>query len=240
MIEVRVAADYEAMSVLAAEYVVEAVAAKPDASIVLPTGNSPLGLYAELAALFRRGQFDPSCLRLFQLDAYLGVAPDAPRSVYFSLERDVLVPLEIERNRVVRLPGDSDDPLAACRAYDQALAASGGYDIAVLGLGPNGHLGFNDPPADPASTTRVVGLAEASIVAAAAKLGGRARVPNRALTAGMAQLLAAKQTLLLVSGEPKREILQRTVEGPITPGVPASYLQHAAKVTIMADRAAWP
>ncbi len=240
MLKIHVSDTYETMSRAAAECVIEAVAAKPAASIVLPTGNSPLGLYAELVAGYRRGEFDPARLRIFQLDAYLGVAPDDPRSVYSRLERDVLIPLDIAPARVVRLPGDTDDPGAACRAYDDAVAASGGYDISVLGIGPNGHLGFNDPPADPTSSTRVVELAEASIVAAAAKLGGRDRVPRRALTAGMAPLLAAGQTLLLVSGESKRDILQRSLQGPISPDVPASFLQRSSNVTVFADRAAWP
>src|SRR5205807_8145018 len=117
--------------------------------------------------------------------------------------------------------------------------SAGGYDLSVLGLGPNGHLGFNEPPCDAEVPTRMVELTEASIESNTHYWGGRERVPRRAVTAGMAQLLAARQTLLVVSGAHKREILLRAVIGPITPDVPASYLQQVANVTVLADRAAW-
>ena len=134
------------------------------------------------------------------------------------------------------------DPEAVCRAYDAAVAAAGGFDLSVLGLGPNGHLGFNEPPADPDSPTRVVTLTEASVESNARYWGGRDQVPRQALTAGMAALLAARQTLLLVSGAHKRAILRQTVAGPATPDCArVSYLQQAANVDrARRPRPAWP
>jgi glucosamine-6-phosphate deaminase len=199
-----------------------------------------MGVYRELAARRQRGDFDGSRLRIFQLDAYLGLMPGDPRSLYGWLARSVLEPLGIPEANVVRLPGDSPDPAAACRAYDAAVRAAGGFDLSVLGLGPNGHLGFNEPPCDASAPTRVVALTEASIQSNARYWGATARVPRAAITAGMEVLLAARQTLLLVSGEHKRVILRRAVAGPVTAELPASYLQQAAEVTIVADRAAWP
>jgi glucosamine-6-phosphate deaminase len=231
--------DYAALSRAGADYVAGLIAANPAAAIVVATGNTPMGVYRELAARHAAGALDTRRLRVFQLDAYLGLAPTDRRSLFRWMDESFLAPLGIRPEQVVRLPGDAPDPAAACRAYDAAVAAAGGFDLAILGLGPNGHLGFNEPPADPSLPTRVVRLSEQSIVSNAGYWGGRDAVPPEALTCGMAQLLAARSTLLLVSGAHKRDILRRTVEGPATPDVPASLLQGAQGVTVLADRAAW-
>jgi glucosamine-6-phosphate deaminase len=238
--ELIVVEDYEAMSQMAADHVAAFIRAKPDANVVLPTGATPVGLFRELAARWQRGELDTSRLRVFQLDAYLGESPDDPGSLYGAMVRSFLDPLQIRPDQVVRLPGDTDDPIATGEAYANAVRGAGGLDLAVLGLGPNGHLGFNEPPASATSPTRVVELTEESIVANATYWGGVDKVPRRALTAGMDLLLVAGQTILLVSGEHKRDILRRALVGPITPEVPASYLQRVPFVTVIADRAAWP
>ena len=238
--ELLVTEDYNALSRTGADLMAALIAAKPDAAIVLATGDTPMGMYRELAERRRRGELDASRLRVFQLDAYLGLAPDDPRSLYGWMQRAFLDPLGVPPENVVRLPGDAADPEAACRVYDLAVQAAGGFDLAVLGLGPNGHLGFNEPPSTPDAPTRVVDLTEESLASNARYWGGREQVPRRAMTAGMAQLLSARQTLLLVSGAHKRAILHRTICGPATPDVPSSYLRQAANVTILADRAAWP
>jgi glucosamine-6-phosphate deaminase len=227
------------MARVAAERIAQLIAAKPDAALVLATGNTPLGTYAELAARVHRAGLDTARLRVFQLDEYLGIAPGDRRSLSGWMDRAVLGPLAIPDANVVRLPSDATDPDAACRAYDAAVAAAGGIDLAVLGLGPNGHVGFNEPPVGPAAPTRVVDLTDASVASNARYWGGSDQVPRRALTAGMTVLLGARHTLLLVSGAHKREILRRAIEGPVTPDVPASYLQRAANAAVVADEAAW-
>lgn len=238
--KVIVVADYEALSRAGADLVAAAIAANPAANLVVATGETPMGLYRELARRHRDGLLDTSSLRVFQLDAYLGLAPDDRRSLYRWMRESFLDPLGIPPERVVRLPGAAADPLAACRAYEDALRQAGGLDLSILGLGPNGHLGFNEPPADPRSPTRVVDLTEESLESNARYWGGRDQVPSRALTAGMGVLLAARQTLLVVAGERKRPILRRVLDGPPTPDVPASFLARAAGVTVIADRAALP
>lgn len=233
-------ADYEAVGRAGADLLAEVFARNPAATVILATGETPMGMYRELAERRQRGELDASRLRVFQLDAYLGLAPDDRRSLYGWMLRSFLEPLGVPPDNVVRLPGDSADPDEVCRAYEEAVTSAGGIDLAVLGLGPNGHLGFNEPPADPASPTRVVTLTPESVESNARYWGGADQVPRRALTAGMAVLLAARQTLLVVAGERKRAILQRTLYGPITPDVPASYLRQASGVTVIADRAALP
>ncbi len=231
--------DYEAVSRAAADHIAKYVKAHPTANVVLATGSSPMGAYQDLARLRAEGAFDPSRLRIFQLDAYLGLAPDDRRSLFRWLKESFLDPLAIQPEQVVRLPGDTPDPQAICKAFDDAVAAAGGFDLSVLGVGMNGHLGFNEPPADPSSPTRLVDLTEESLDSNADYWGGRDLVPRRAITAGLAGLLAARHTLLLASGARKHDILRQTVEGPQTGDVPASFLQGAAKVTVIADRAAW-
>ncbi|MCS6849208.1 MAG: glucosamine-6-phosphate deaminase [Anaerolineae bacterium] len=233
-----VANDYADLSRVAAERIAAAVARKPDAAIVLATGNTPMGAYAELARMQRAGAFDATHIRPFQLDAYLGIPFDDERALYGWLERAFLRPLGIARERVVMLPDGAPDPEAACRAYDAAVDAAGGFDLAVLGLGPNGHLGFNEPPSPADAPTRRVILTEASLNSNGPYWGGRDRVPREAITCGMRHLLAARETLLLVSGAHKREILRATLYGPVTSDVPASLLRLAGKVTVIADAAA--
>jgi glucosamine-6-phosphate deaminase len=156
--------------------------------------------------------------------------------LYGWMRRSFSEPLALPSERVVRLHGDAPDPEQECRAFDRAIEQAGGLDLTILGLGPNGHLGFNDPPADPTSPSRVVDLTPESIAGSSRYWGDEEQVPKRALTVGMAQLLAARAYLLLVSGERKRDILHRALHGPVTPDVPASYLQQASNVTVIADR----
>ena len=232
--------DYEALSVAAAENLAAAVSANPTAVLLLATGESPMGLYRAITALRARGELETSGLRIVQLDEYLGVTPDDRRSLYRWLSEAVLQPWGIPDSQVVRLRGDAPDPQDACRRFEEAVRARGGIEISVVGIGLNGHLGFNEPPSGPEDRTRVVALTEASIGSNAAYWGGRDQVPPQALTAGMDLLLAAHRTLLVASGERKREILHRAVAGPMTLEVPASFLQQASNVTVIADTAAWP
>jgi glucosamine-6-phosphate deaminase len=240
MLEILIFDDHAALSREAARRMAELIRGTPALAIVPATGETPMLAYQELARLRAQDAgLDTTRLRVFQLDEYLGLNPDDQRSLYGWLVRSLVEPLGIPAEQVVRLPGDAPDPAAAAGEYDRAVAAAGGFDIAVLGLGPNGHLGFNEPPAAPDSPSRVVQLTEASLDSNARYWGGREHVPAQALTAGLAQLLGARQIMLLVSGAHKHDILHRTVAGPVTPGVPASFLQEAPQTVVLADRAAW-
>jgi glucosamine-6-phosphate deaminase len=238
--ELNVVADYDALSRLAADRIAETIAATPTANLVVATGETPVGTYRQLAERVRRMGIATGRLRVFQLDEYLGLDPEDRRSLFGWMERAFLTPLGIPPGNVVRLDPTAPDLVAACRAYDEAVREAGGIDLAILGLGPNGHIGFNEPPAAADAPTRIVDLTPESVASNARYWGGAEQVPRRALTAGMAPVLAARRIVLLVSGTHKREILRMTVRGPVTPEVPASYLQRAAGVTIVADEAAWP
>lgn len=219
-----------------AAVIADAIAGAPGAAIVVATGRTPMGAYARLARdLPARSA---SGLRVFQLDEYVGVAPDDARSLAGWTRRSFVDPLGVDPDTVVWLDGLAEDLAAACRAYDDAVAAAGGLDLAVLGLGPNGHLGFNEPPSDPSSGTREVPLSDASIASNAA-YRPELPVPRSALTAGLDVLLAARRVVLLVSGTGKAAIVHRALEGAVTPEVPASFLRQHPDVVVVVDRDAW-
>lgn len=232
-----VTADATALAQQAADYVVAAVQAKPDSTIVFPTGKTPVGLYNELIARYQAGTFDPSQLRIFLLDEYVGVGPEDPRSLHGWLQRELFTPLAIRPEQVTPLPGDAPDLDAACDTYVKAVHAAGGLDLVILGLGPNGHIGYNDPPAAGDAPTRVLQLSQSSLDTCARDWGAGVELLPQAITAGMDLLLGARQKLLIVSGESKQQILYKSLAGPVTPNVPASYLQQADNVTVMVDKA---
>ena len=231
--------DYDALSLAGARRVAAKFRQDPRTAVVVATGNTPMGLYRALAKQYRQAAFDSSQLSVFQLDAYLGLSADDPRSLNRWTQTSFVEPLGIAERQVTKLPGDAPDPTEVCRSYDAAVARAGGFGLAVLGLGPNGHLGFNEPPSRGTDVTRVVDLTEASLESNARYWGEREQVPKRAITAGMSVILGAEEILLLVSGAHKREILHQTLHGPVSPDVPASYLQTAKNVTVLVDRAAW-
>ncbi|OLV18248.1 glucosamine-6-phosphate deaminase [Deinococcus marmoris] len=219
--------DAEGLAQAAADLISEQVRVNPSLSILVATGNTPMPTYAELARRVTAGTVDFSRVTAVQLDEYLGVSDDDPRSLWGWMRRSFVEPLRIMRT--VRLESPAQ--------FAAAVADLGGLDLAILGLGPNGHLGFNEPPSPPGAPTRTLELTPASLESNAVYWGDLA-VPAGAITAGMDVILAARQALLLVSGAHKRDILHTALEGPQTPDVPASLLRRTA-LTVIADGAAW-
>ena len=234
---VRVAGPVE-LGRTAADLFVETLGGRDGAAFVAATGVTPMPAYAELAARISAGSFDASRLRAFQLDEYVGIPVTDRRSLTGWFDRSVVAPLGIDDDRVVRFDGMADQG-EACKRYDDAVAA-GGLDLAILGLGPNGHLGFNEPPTGASAPTRVVDLTPASVRSNARYWGSEDDVPRRAITAGMAQLLSAARVVLLVTGSRKRDILDTVVHGPVSDDVPASHLRHHPDAVVVADEDALP
>lgn len=221
-----------------ARSIADLVRADPEVTIVPATGETPLGTYAALADLHRDGDLPTEAVSVVQLDEYLGLMSEDRRSLFGWMDRTFLTPLEITGERVTRLPidGDLDD---ACAAIDRTLATRG-IDLAILGLGSNGHVGFNEPPVSAGAPTRVVHLTPPTVEANARYWGSAQDVPTEAVTLGMRPLLAAASVVVLVSGARKHEIVRRALEGPVGEDVPASFLRTAAgDVTVIVDRAAW-
>lgn len=236
---IEVVADGDAVGHRGAEIVAGTVAAKPEAVLAVPTGSTPLPMFAELVAWVRQGRLDLSRVHLFTLDEYVGMRPDRQNSLTGWLIREFLDPAGIDPSRRHLIPATADDIDRAAAAYEAELAALGGLDLAVVGLGPNGHVAYNEPGADVASRTRVVRLTPDSIEQAAGYWPGEDPVPSHAITMGVATLLEARQIVLIVAGAAKSKILRRALLDPPGEAVPASWLQRAGdRLMVIADEAA--
>ena len=231
--------DYAAMSRAAAEIVAATVRAKPEAVLAVPTGSSPLGMFEELTGRVRTGDVDFSRVHLVCHDEYLGVVPEGPNSLTGWLHRAFVGPVGLNPARLRALPATQPDPAAGAARFEAELRELGGLDLAVLGLGPNGHVAYNEPGSTADSRTRVLRLTPESIERAAAYWEGEVAVPELAMTIGVATLLEARQLLLIVSGAGKAEMLRRTLREPMNAAVPASWLRIAGeRLTVIADAAA--
>jgi glucosamine-6-phosphate deaminase len=235
VLQLEVHSDHEAVSGRLAALLRAAFAAASAPVVLAATGATPIRGY-ELAAA--AGPAPPGA-RFVQLDEYAGIPHDDRRSLYGWMRGALLDPLAVGPDRVAALDGTAADLDAVCRDHDAAIAGLGGIDLAILGLGPNGHLGFNEPPSAADAPSRVVDLAPASVASNATYWGSEADVPRRALTTGMRAILATRTIVLVVSGARKRDILARTLRGEVTPDVPASLLRTCpGSVVVLADAAA--
>ena len=228
----------EAACAHAAELVAALLAARPAAVLALPVGGTPRLVYAELRRRYRAGALSFARATVFSLDEYVGVSRDDGRSFHHTLRDQLYDHVDLAAEHIRAPDGAAADVDAAAASYDQAIAAAGGIDLALLGIGGNGHIAFNEPGSPFASRTRVVTLAADTRAAAAAGFGGADAVPSHALTIGVATILAARQCVLLAHGAGKAAIVARALEGPIDPEVPASALRLHANATIILDAAA--
>ena len=238
LVKLIVVDDYERLSREAARLVARRLLERPDLILALPTGDTPLGMYRELVRLFREGLLDFSSAICFNLDEYLGIPPDHPESFASYMCRHLWGQVDL-RPENAHIPHSLPrDPEAECRRYEELIRRVGWIDLAVLGIGENGHIAFNEPGTPFGSLTHVAGLSEDTRKAEADRFGGLERVPQRAITMGIRTIMSARQILLLVSGEEKAKVLARALQGPVTPEVPASALQLHPNLTVLADAAA--
>ena len=237
-LQLILADDYQDMSRRAAGLVGDILEPLAAPNVILPTGNTPLGMYRELAADVAAGALDLSRLRLFQLDEYAGIDSDDWRCLAAWLKRSFLEGLNIPAGAVTNFNPSAGDRVQEARRMERAIEAAGDIDFQLLGLGLNGHVGFNEPGSAPDAATRVVELSAESVRSNACYWGDASVVPRQAYTLGLKVLSQARRTLLLVGGSAKADILAAVLEGPITPRVPATFLRLLDGVTVIADRAA--
>lgn len=226
-------AGYEELSRKAANIIVAQITLKPASVLGLATGSTPVGIYAELVRRYEQSDLDFSELTTFNLDEYLGLSKDDPQSYYYFMQQHLFSKVNMPAERIHIPSGKADPADLECQNYEQAIKVVGGIDLQLLGIGNNGHIGFNEPDEFFEKTTHCVDLDEKTIQANARFFSSVDEVPRRAITMGIGSIMQAKKILLVASGKSKQEILEKSLYGPITPAVPASALQLHPDVTVV-------
>jgi len=227
--------NYEDLSRAAADIIAEQIAGKPDSVLGLATGSTPLGLYAELVRLYNAGMIDFSKARSFNLDEYYPIKKDHPQSYNYFMYENLFSKVNFASTRL--LSGETDDPIGECARYDAEIMAAGGIDLQLLGIGLNGHIGFNEPAASYSMPTFHVELTKSTLEANSRFFSSGEIQPTSALTMGFGSIFSARSILLLISGESKSSVAKCLFDDKIHTDVPASLLQLHPDVTVILDRA---
>ncbi len=228
-------ADYRTMSRQAANIISAQVIFKPDCILGLATGSTPIGTYAQLVEWYKKGDLSFAEVRSVNLDEYLGLAPDHIQSYRYFMQKNLFDHVDIKPENTNVPNGLAEDPEAECRRYDRIIEGFGGVDLQLLGMGHNGHIGFNEPSNAFPTDTHVVELTHSTIEANKRFFASEADVPHKALTMGVRSILQAKAVLMVVSGADKAEVVHKAFCGPVTPEVPASILQLHRNVILVGD-----
>lgn len=232
------AKDYDDMSRKAANIISAQIITKPNCVLGLATGSSPIGTYRQLVEWYEKGDLDFSKVTSINLDEYKGLSPENDQSYRYFMNTNLFDHVNIDKAKTFVPNGLEPDSEKACGDYNAIIEASGGIDLQLLGLGHNGHIGFNEPCDTFIADTHCVDLTESTIEANKRFFASEKDVPRQAYTMGIKNIMQAKKILVIVSGENKAKILKEVLYGPITPAVPCSVLQLHRDVTIVADEAA--
>lgn len=237
-VNVVVTENYEEMSAAAANVIAEQLKAKPDSVLGLATGTTPIGLYAELVRACDAGEISFANAQSFNLDEYRGLPGTHDQSYRYFMQDNLFDHVDIDVEKTHVPDGSMEDAQAACDAYEQAIAQAGGVDLQLLGLGHNGHIGFNEPCDFFPVTTHCGELTESTIQANSRLFDSADEVPREAYTMGIGTIMKARKILLVVNGAGKAEIVRDVLRGPVVPQVPASILQLHPDVTVVLDKEA--
>lgn len=236
--------DYEKLSQWAANHVVERInAAGPTAGhpfvLGLPTGSSPEGMYRRLVEAYKTGKVSFRHVITFNMDEYVGLPEEHPESYHSFMRRNLFDHIDCPKENIHILNGNAPDLEAECARYEQMMAEAGGVDLFLGGIGPDGHIAFNEPFSSLTSRTRVKTLTTDTIIANSRFFDNDVnKVPKHALTVGVGTVMSAREVMILVNGHHKARALQAAVEGPVTQAWTISALQQHPHVVIVADEAA--
>ena len=236
--EVVIKQNADEVGALAASLIGRVIESKPHAVIGLATGSSPLDIYRDLARRVDEGTLDFTGVRGFALDEYVGIPEDHPQSYASVILHEVVEPLRMDPTLVQVPDGRAVDIEIACRDYEQAIQDAGGVDIQILGIGRNGHIGFNEPTSSFASRTRIKTLAPNTRADNARFFDTPDEVPTHCVTQGLGTIMEARRLVLVAQGEGKAEAIAAAVEGPVSSMCPASVLQFHEHATVIIDEAA--
>lgn len=232
------AADYYHASRVAANIISAQVIMKPDCVLGLATGSTPIGTYEQLIRWYEKGDLDFSQVHSINLDEYRGLSPENDQSYRYFMNTHLFDKINIDKKNTYVPDGLEPDKEKACQDYEEIIHAHGGVDLQILGLGHNGHIGFNEPGSAFEKETHCVTLTETTRQANARFFASMDEVPTEAYTMGIKSIMQAKKIVVIVSGESKKEIVKKAFHGPITPEVPASVLQLHNDVILVGDEAA--
>lgn len=238
MITIYKAKDYQDMSRKAANIISAQIIMKPNCVLGLATGSTPIGTYRQLVEWYKKGDLDFSKVTSVNLDEYKGLAGDNDQSYRYFMNTNLFDHVNIDKSKTFVPNGLEEDSEKACADYNEIIRRVGGIDMQLLGIGGNGHIGFNEPGEAFERETHCIDLTESTIQANARFFASMDDVPKQAYTMGIKNIMSAKKILLVATGENKAEALYRSLYGKITPNVPASILQLHNDVTVVADEAA--
>ena len=229
---------YDESCAYVADMICKLVNEKPDCKLGLATGGTPVPMYKKLIEANQAGKVDFSKVRTVNLDEYCGIPETHDQSYRYFMNTNLFDHIDIDKANTYVPNGMAEDVDAECAAYDERIQEFGGIDLQLLGIGHDGHIGFNEPADHFSCGTNCVELTDMTIDANARFFANRDDVPRQALTMGMQAIMQAKAVLMVVSGADKAEIIRKSFCGPITPEVPASILQLHPNVTLVGDEAA--
>lgn len=232
------AKDYKDMSRKAANIISAQIIMKPNCVLGLATGSTPIGTYDQLVEWYNKGDLDFGEVTTVNLDEYKGLTRENDQSYYYFMNDKLFSRVNINKDRTFLPDGTEPDSDKACKDYNQIIASVGGVDLQLLGLGHNGHIGFNEPGMAFEAETHCVNLTESTMKANQRFFASMEDVPKQAYTMGIKTIMQAKKILIVISGEDKAQIVKEAFYGPITPKVQASVLQLHNDVTVVADEAA--
>ena len=236
--KVVIVKDYHELSSKAAQLIAEQIINKKNTVLGLATGSTPNGMYKELIRLNQEGKVDFSEVITFNLDEYYGLSPEHPQSYYFFMWDSFFKHINIKKENIHLLNGITENIDKECAQYEALIKKSGGIDLQVLGIGNNGHIGFNEPDISLNTQTHLVNLTTKTILANSRFFNTPQEVPKKAITMGIRTIMRARKIILLANGKRKAKVIERTINSPITTKVPASVLQLHNDVTIITDQEA--
>ncbi len=230
--------DYKSLSEKAAQIIASQVILKPDSVLGLATGSTPEGLYSELIKFYEKGIIDFNEVTTFNLDEYYGMHRHNTQSYYYYMRKNLLDHINVKKENINIPNGLADDVEKHCNEYEANIEKAGGIDIQILGVGRNGHIGFNEPADEFTAITHLVHLQEETIEDNARFFDNIEEVPNKAISMGIKTIMNARKILFIASGANKAQTVYDSLKGPITPTVPASIIQLHRDVTVIVDEEA--
>ena len=230
--------NYDEVSVKTANMILGQVNLKPDAVLGLATGGSPVGAYKKIVEAYNNGEVDFSGVTTINLDEYRGIKRNHEQSYWSFMQENLFKHVNVRENHIFIPNGENLNSEEVCREYDKTIETAGGIDMQLLGIGLDGHIGFNEPADHFEKNTHCVELTESTIEANKRFFESKDEVPRQAYTMGIKNIMTAKKILLVATGEAKADALYKSLYGPITPNVPASILQLHPDVTVVADEGA--